>query len=149
MYLLHFGYKELILTDLPVCCIRSSRFVFSSVFFFLCTIISFSSPLRADKKLERVKQAAPVHVPEAMGDDAAGFKKPLRFRCISCDKPLGLKQRGAQPALPEEGMFPDTQSFRPYTTYELELIRRHQRMYVLSCCLFSSTVHLQFLLLYM
>ena len=28
---------------------------------------------------------------ETLADDAAGFRKPLHFRCISCDKPLGLK----------------------------------------------------------
>lgn len=28
---------------------------------------------------------------ETLVDDAAGFRKPLRFRCISCDKPVGIK----------------------------------------------------------
>ena len=42
-----------------------------------------------DKKIQRIK-TAPVEV-EKEGDDAAGFRKPLRFRCISCDKPVGLK----------------------------------------------------------
>jgi len=82
----------------------------------------------SDKKLERVKPAAPVATPEAMGDEAAGFKKPLNFRCISCDRPVGLKQITAVPALPSIGMFPDSRSFRPYTTYELEMIRRHQKL---------------------
>lgn len=47
--------------------------------------------LCADQKLARVKTAPVIHHDIPMGDDAAGFKKPLRFRCISCDKPLGLK----------------------------------------------------------
>jgi chromosome segregation ATPase len=79
-----------------------------------------------DKKLARVKTAPQKE--EAMAEDAAGFRKPLRFRCISCDRPLGLKSAEAVPALPSIGMMPGTRSFRPYTTYELELIRRHQRM---------------------
>jgi chromosome segregation ATPase len=81
-----------------------------------------------DKKLARVKTAPQKE--EAMAEDAAGFRKPLRFRCISCDRPLGLKSAEAVPALPSIGMMPGTRSFRPYTTYELELIRRHQRMSV-------------------
>ena len=36
----------------------------------------------------------------------------------------------AVPALPQIDMLPGTRSFRPYTTYELELIRRHQKMYI-------------------
>lgn len=86
----------------------------------------------ADKKLERAKVTQVVQQPmEAMSDDAAGFKKPLRFRCISCDKPVGIKPLNAIPALPSISMFPGTRSFRPYTTYELELIRRHQKMLAL------------------
>jgi uncharacterized coiled-coil DUF342 family protein len=80
-----------------------------------------------DKKLARVK-TTPAEREEALVEDAAGFRKPLRFRCISCDRPLGLKQTEAIPALPLVGTMPGTRSFRPYTTYELELIRRHQRM---------------------
>lgn len=34
----------------------------------------------------------------------------------------------AIPALPSIGTMPGNRSFRPYTTYELELIRRHQKM---------------------
>lgn len=44
----------------------------------------------SDKRLARVK-TAPVCAQEPVGDDAAGFKKPMRFHCISCDKPLGLR----------------------------------------------------------
>lgn len=82
----------------------------------------------SDKKLDKIKPAIPVTVQEASVDDAAGFKKPLRFRCISCDKPVAIKQFPAIPTLPSVGMFPETRSFRPYTTYELELIRNHQNM---------------------
>ena len=42
-----------------------------------------------DRKIQRIKTET-VEV-EKEGDDAAGFRKPLRFRCISCDKPVGLK----------------------------------------------------------
>lgn len=79
-----------------------------------------------DKKIQRIK-TAPVEV-EKEGDDAAGFRKPLRFRCISCDKPVGMKPNDVIPTLPHIDMLPGTRTFRPYTTYELELIRRHQRV---------------------
>ena len=83
----------------------------------------------SDKKLDRLKPApAAVPTSEATVDDAAGFKKPLRFRCISCDKPVALKPLSVTRALPSVAMFPETRSFRPYTTYELEMIRRHQKM---------------------
>lgn len=80
-----------------------------------------------DKKLARVKTAPPERE-EPLAEDAAGFRKPLRYRCISCDRPLGLKTSEAIPALPSIGTMPGNRSFRPYTTYELELIRRHQKM---------------------
>jgi hypothetical protein len=82
-----------------------------------------------DKKIDRMKTSPVIVQPDEMGtDDAAGFKKPLRFRCISCDKPVGIRPNDAVPALPQIEMMPGGRSFRPYTTYELELIRRHQKV---------------------
>lgn len=46
--------------------------------------------------------------------------------CITCIYVLF----SAVPALPQIDTLPGTRSFRPYTTYELELIRRHQKMYI-------------------
>jgi hypothetical protein len=88
-------------------------------------------PLKSyfDKKIDRMKTSPVIVQPDEMGtDDAAGFKKPLRFRCISCDKPVGIRPNDAVPALPQIEMMPGGRSFRPYTTYELELIRRHQKV---------------------
>lgn len=92
-------------------------------------ILLFFFPVYTDKRLDRLKPApAAVPTSEAAVDDAAGFKKPLRFRCISCDKPVAVKPHTVVPSLPAIDVFPGTRSFRPYTTYELEMIRRHQRM---------------------
>lgn len=46
----------------------------------------------ADKKLNRMK-ATPIlsQADAVLTDEAAGFRKPLRFRCISCDKPVGIR----------------------------------------------------------
>ena len=68
----------------------------------------------------------------SLGEDAAGLKKPLRFSCLSCDKPLGIRPHQAVPTLPSVTVFPGSRSFRPYTTFELELIRRQQKSYVLA-----------------
>lgn len=81
-----------------------------------------------DKRLDRVKTAPTVVQKEISADEAAGFKKPLQFRCISCDRPVGIKPLEAIPALPSGETFPMTRSFRPYTTYELELIRKYQKL---------------------
>ena len=64
----------------------------------------------------------------ARGDDAAGIRKGLHFHCISCAKPVEMKQRPSVATLPSITSLPGTRTFRPYTTYELEYIRRHQRM---------------------
>ena len=51
-----------------------------------------------------------------------------RFKCISCDRPVEAQLQEAYPSLPQAATLPTRQSFRPYTTYELDLIRQHQRL---------------------
>ena len=86
------------------------------------------SPI-TEKKLDHVKSLPKLQaLPESAMDDAAGIKKPLRFACLSCDKPVEMKQLGIVPTLPTVSTFPGTRTFRPYTTYELEVIRRHQKL---------------------
>jgi predicted nucleic acid-binding Zn-ribbon protein len=81
-----------------------------------------------DKKLKDAKQPIIHQNIEPEGDDAAGFKKPMKVRCISCDKPIGMKTgQNAPLSLPQGQVMPPQKTFRPYTTYELELIRQHQR----------------------
>lgn len=90
------------------------------VLFSLCT---------AEKKFDSAKVLPKVQsAQEASADDAAGIKKPLRFACLSCDKPVMMKQLGIVPTLPSITTLPGTRTFRPYTTYELEMIRRHQKL---------------------
>ena len=94
----------------------------SITFMYLDVFAHVEKKLRAQPKIVTVTQDGT--------DDAAGVKKPLRFACLSCDKPVVLRPLDAIPALPSMNMFPSTRSFRPYTTYELELIRRHHRALV-------------------
>lgn len=83
----------------------------------------------AEKKLDHVKTLPKLQAPQQLAsDEAAGIKKPLRFACLSCDKPVEMKQLGIVPTLPSVSTFPGTRTFRPYTTYELEVIRRHQKL---------------------
>lgn len=83
----------------------------------------------SEKKFDSAKVLPKVQsARDAALDDAAGIKKPLRFACLSCDKPVEMKQLGIVPALPSIATLPGTRSFRPYTTYELEMIRRHQKL---------------------
>jgi hypothetical protein len=83
----------------------------------------------AEKKFDSAKGLPKVQSARAVTpNDAAGIKKPLRFACLSCDKPVEMKQLGIVQALPSIATFPGTRTFRPYTTYELEMIRRHQKM---------------------
>ena len=89
----------------------------------LILILSLEKKFDSAKALPKVQSAR-----ESALDDAAGIKKPLRFACLSCDKPVEMKQLGIVPTLPSISTFPGTRSFRPYTTYELEMIRRHQKL---------------------
>lgn len=86
----------------------------------------------AEKKLDHVKALPKLQaISERSAEDAAGIKKPLRFACLSCDKPVDMKHLSTvPPTLPTITTFPGTRTFRPYTTYELEMIRRHQKLYV-------------------
>ena len=86
-------------------------------------------PPNAEKKLDGAKAVPKVESAQtASANEAAGLKKPLRFACLSCDKPVEMKPLGVVPTLPSITTLPGTRTFRPYTTYELELIRRHQRL---------------------
>ncbi len=80
-----------------------------------------------EKRLKSVKVKAPE--PILPDDAAAGFRKPLlrKFHCISCDRPLELLQDDAIPSLPVSQALPGSRAIRPYTTFELEQIRKHMR----------------------
>lgn len=47
---------------------------------------------------------------------------------LAISMPLIIIIHSVVPALPQIEMLPGVRSFRPYTTYELELIRKHQRL---------------------
>ncbi|XP_033116923.1 glutamine-rich protein 2-like isoform X5 [Anneissia japonica] len=81
---------------------------------------------------KRIKVASAKMIPketEGIGENAAGFRKPLmqKFHCISCDKPLDIATHGPIASLPESKPLPGNRSGRPYTTFELEQIRAAQK----------------------
>lgn len=83
-----------------------------------------------ENRLSKLKgSAVPPPPPREEDADPAGMRRRLlKFHCISCDRPVEVNSGNMIPsALPVAYGFPGMRSNRPYTTYELELIRQHQR----------------------
>ncbi|XP_063684176.1 glutamine-rich protein 2-like isoform X3 [Bolinopsis microptera] len=83
-----------------------------------------------ENRLNKLKAPGPPQPPTNEVDmDAAGMRRRLlKFHCISCDRPVEVNSGNMLPStLPVSYGFPGMRSNRPYTTYELELIRQHQR----------------------
>jgi len=83
-----------------------------------------------ENRLNKLKATGPPPPPANEVDaDAAGMRRRLlKFHCISCDRPVEVNSGNMLPStLPVSYGFPGMRSNRPYTTYELELIRQHQR----------------------
>eukprot|EP00116_Pleurobrachia_bachei_P006293 sb/3466555/ len=82
-----------------------------------------------ESRLSKLKGGPPPPPPATEDPDAAGMRRRLlKFHCISCDRPVEVNAGGMIPSsLPVTYGFPGMRSNRPYTTYELELIRQHQR----------------------
>lgn len=60
--------------------------------------------------------------------DAAGFRKPIKFNCISCSRPVELPLRGPlQSNLPAPRGVRTKRSKGPYLSYEMDQIRQYQR----------------------
>ncbi|KAL9985351.1 hypothetical protein ACROYT_G007743 [Oculina patagonica] len=60
--------------------------------------------------------------------DAAGFRKPIKFNCISCSRPVELPLRGPlQANLPAPRGVRTKRSKGPYLSYEMDQIRQYQR----------------------
>ncbi|XP_070581415.1 glutamine-rich protein 2-like isoform X7 [Ptychodera flava] len=80
-------------------------------------------------KTASAKMMKSIAPPVDEHDDAAGFRRPVvqKVHCISCDRPVDLAAHGPVPSLPESKPLPGTRSGRPYTTFELEQIRAHQK----------------------
>lgn len=81
-----------------------------------------------DQKIRARTAPTVIEKPAEVTEDAAGFKRRLKAKCISCDKPVGILPTPVIPNLPSGATLPGVRSFRPYTTYELELVRQHQRL---------------------
>ncbi|XP_032238374.2 titin homolog [Nematostella vectensis] len=64
--------------------------------------------------------------------EPAGFRRNIteKVHCISCDRLLDVQTSVAPPPLPKNQPLPSHKSAKPYTTYELEHIRQHQKMNV-------------------
>ncbi|PFX21057.1 glutamine-rich protein 2-like [Stylophora pistillata] len=60
--------------------------------------------------------------------DAAGFRRPIKFNCISCSRPVELPLRGPlQANLPAPRGVRTKRSKGPYLSYEMDQIRQYQR----------------------
>jgi len=56
--------------------------------------------------------------------DAAGFRKPIKFNCISCSRPVELPLRGPlQSNLPAPRGVRTKRSKGPYLSYEMDQVR--------------------------
>ncbi|KAK3749503.1 hypothetical protein QZH41_013469 [Actinostola sp. cb2023] len=64
--------------------------------------------------------------------EPAGFRRNVteKVHCISCDRLLEISKQAANsnPNIPKMQGLPNHKSAKPYTTYELEQIRQHQKM---------------------
>lgn len=83
-----------------------------------------------ENRLNKLKATGPPPPPpnEVDADPAGMRRRLLKFHCISCDRPVEVNSGNMLPStLPVSYGFPGMRSNRPYTTYELELIRQHQR----------------------
>lgn len=83
-----------------------------------------------EKRIAEVQKSRSLIAAEAKVDfaDAAGFRKPIRFNCISCSRPVELPLRGSlQAQLPAARGVRTKRSKAPYLSYEMDQIRRHQR----------------------
>ena len=80
-----------------------------------------------DSQLNEIRMNQKETVPPE--DGAAGIRKQLLpdFHCISCDRPVDVYQNEAVPSLPVGQALPGNRATRPYTTFELEQIRKHIR----------------------
>ena len=80
-----------------------------------------------DHRFKTIKLPPPES--EKVDEGAAGFRKPLLrdFHCISCNHPVVIPQEDAIPSLANGEALPGTRALRPYTTFELEQIRRQIR----------------------
>ncbi|XP_022790959.1 glutamic acid-rich protein-like [Stylophora pistillata] len=86
-----------------------------------------------DQLESRIRQVQVVRatVKEKPEDcEPAGFRrtKPEKVHCISCDRPLELNPGEIGPNMPKMQSLPGQKSSKPYTTFELEHIRLHQKM---------------------
>ena len=54
--------------------------------------------------------------------------RPEKVHCISCDRPLEVQPGETGPNMPKMKSLPVQKSTKPYTTFELEHIRQHQKM---------------------
>jgi len=66
--------------------------------------------------------------------DAAGFRKPIKFNCISCSRPVELPLRGPlQSNLPAPRGVRTKRSKGPYLSYEMDQVRIFHRIRA-DCC---------------
>lgn len=101
-----------------------------------------------EDRLKKIKSSKQLETTVESKEDAAGFRKPLKFNCISCDRPLDILPNqkyntlirpihiqfyiytiaSPVPSLPADKGLRANPTSRSYTTYELDQIRQYQKM---------------------
>lgn len=120
---------------------RITRFVGrrkNCVLDFLCEEINYCDKcinfFTLERRIADVQKSRNMIAAEAKVDfsDAAGFRRPIKFNCISCSRPVELPLRGPLRAnLPAPRGVRTKRSKGPYLSYEMDQVR-----IVVSACSF-------------
>lgn len=100
----------------------------------------------SEKRIAEVQKSRSLIAAEAKVDfaDAAGFRKPIRFNCISCSRPVELPLRGSlQAQLPAARGVRTKRSKAPYLSYEMDqVIKETQLLTFIIALILSFTFYL-------
>lgn len=103
--------------------------------------------LVSEKRIAEVQKSRSLIAAETKVDfaDAAGFRKPIRFNCISCSRPVELPLRGSlQAQLPAARGVRTKRSKAPYLSYEMDQVIKETPMISSSLLIFMIALILSF-----
>ena len=107
-------------------------FIISTIRHFICFLhannimYKFLELSISERRIADVQKSRNLIAAETKVDfsDAAGFRKPIKFNCISCSRPVELPLRGPlQSNLPAPRGVRTKRSKGPYLSYEMDQVR--------------------------